>query len=84
MFDLFRRRTAKEFIDEAKDMYNVPHNYMPTAATEQSDTGSWTVGSDNGSVVIKISSGTGHTMTMTLPPKDAKKLVRMINSAMEE
>ncbi len=85
MFEWFsRRRSAKEIMDEAQEMYNVPHNHAWSVPVESSTNGDWTVGKDDeGRVVLKISSWP-NAMSLSLPKKEAQLLVRMINAALEE
>jgi hypothetical protein len=81
MFTWFKRRTAKEYIDEAKEMYNVPHSPMWNVSPIKEE--GWTVGTDSeGRVVLKISTE-GSTMTMSMPKVEAQRLVRMINAAIK-
>lgn len=55
MFDFFRRRTAEEFIEEAKEKYTVPPKPAPAPAPEKPATTYYRLGlTDNNRVSFQM------------------------------
>lgn len=83
MFDFFRRKTAKEFVEEAKETYNVPP--MPPVVEPpppKPDQTVYKVGkTQEGKVTLSLGDYSGVVITMNNAGVD--QLIRMLESAKE-
>ena len=80
MFDFFRQRTAKEFVEEAKDKYMVP-KVEPIQHTPKEAL--YMVGTDaDGQVQLRV--GYPTSITLTMNNASVKHLIRQLEAAMIE
>jgi hypothetical protein len=84
MFNLFGRKTAKDFMEEAKETYGVPkqqkfHNSM-SGANEFYRVGC----TDAGETTLTLMGFDGSNMTLTMNQEACEKLIRMLQSTFQE
>jgi hypothetical protein len=83
MFDFFRKKTAKEFIEEAKETYGLPEVKpieMPPIEAPKRDQVVYKIGkTENGKVTLSLGDYSGTTVTMNSAGVD--HLIRMLESA---
>ena len=81
MFDFFRSRTAKEFVDEAKEKYMVPEVKAP--APKLNEDALYMVGvNEQGMVQLRV--GSPYTVTLTMNSSAVRHLIRQLEAAMPE
>jgi hypothetical protein len=77
MFDFFTRRTAKEFMESAKENYTVPESKPKTKEH-------YRVGFDNnGNTTLTLMSGM-NSMTLTMNHDACEQLIRMLRATYPE
>jgi hypothetical protein len=83
MFNFFKKKTAKEFVAEAKDTYEVPGTpYVAPVEVPKQDQVVYKVGkTENGKVTLSLGEYSGVTITMNNAGVD--QLIRMLEAAME-
>lgn len=78
MFDLFKRKTAKEFMDEAKETYSVPE--VPKVETPKRDNVVYKIGkTEEGKITLSLGDYSGTVVTMNNQGVDT--LIRMLEAA---
>jgi hypothetical protein len=88
MFDLFRRRTAKDFMEEAKENYIVPKvkpiEIPKTVKKEQKEY--YCVGrTDDGMTTLTMIADDGYTsMTLTMNQSACEQMIRMLRATYDE
>ena len=82
MFDLFRRRTAKDFVEEAKEKYTVPAP-EPVKAPKKEQKEFYRVGrTDDGMTTLTMMSDSGYSsMTLTMNKTACEQLIRMLRAS---
>lgn len=88
MFDFFRRRTAKELIEQANDTYNLPQpQYIPPpmpkvkAPKPESAKDYFRVGArGDGMTTLTLSDDSGVSMTLSLNKPTCEQLIRMLRA----
>ena len=79
MFDLFPKRTAKDFLDQAKETYSVPA--PKTSPVNEL----YRVGVTNdGMTTLTMMSTDGYSMTLSMNPEACERMIRMIRSTYSE
>ena len=81
MFDFFRQRTAKEFVEEAKDKYMVPE-VKPVKAPLNEDALYMVGVNEHGMVQLRV--GTPTSITLTMNNHAVRKLIKQLEAAMPE
>jgi hypothetical protein len=80
MFNLFGRKTAKDFMKEAQENYGVP-NVMPVSIPDSTNREYYRVGrTDNGETTLTFLSDDGHSMTLTMNQDACEQMIRMLES----
>ena len=75
MFDLFNRRTAKDYLKEAEDTYKVtPPKTSPNNELYRIGT------TDDGRTTLTVMSTDGFSITMSMTPAACERMIRMIRS----
>lgn len=84
MFNLFGRKTAKDFMEEANETYNVPP--MPEVVKPKKDPCLYTVGTTlSGGVVLRLQADDGYgNMTLTMNAPATRQLIRMLEAALTQ
>ena len=79
MFNLFGRRTAKDFVAEAKETYSVPE---PAPVPEQEQKEFYRVGrTDDGCTTLTMLGINGYgSMTLTMNREACEQMIRMLES----
>lgn len=81
MFNLFGKRTAKEFLEEAKETYMVPE--VKPVETNVNEDALYTVGVNNhGMVQLRV--GTPYAVTLTMNNSAVRTLIKQLEAAMPE
>lgn len=81
MFDFFRKRTAKELIEEAKEKYMVPE--VNPAKPLLNEDALYMVGmNEHGMVQLRV--GTPTSITLTMNNSAVRKLIKQLEAAMPE
>lgn len=81
MFDLFRRRTAKEFVEEAKEKYMVPE--VETKKPSLNEDALYMVGlNEHGMVQLRV--GAPYAITLTMNNSAVRKLIKQLEAAMPD
>ena len=83
MFDLFTRRTAKDYLKEAEDTYKVtaPKNEPKTSPSNEL----YRVGvTGDGRTTLTMMSTDGFSMTMSMTPAACEQMIRMIRSTYDK
>ena len=77
MFNLFGRKSAKDFMAEAKETYSVPEVKIP----KKEDREFYRVGSTRyGDTTLTIIAEGGHSLTLTMNQTACEKLIRMLEA----
>lgn len=84
MFDFFRRRTAKDYIDEASNVYNLPKPALvppvPEVKPPRQDATVYRIGkTEEGKVTLTLGDYSGTVITMNNAGVD--QLIRMLEAA---
>jgi hypothetical protein len=78
MFDFFRTRTAKDYLKEAKEIYNVPE--VKTKSKE-----CYRVGCDDeGNTTLTFLSDHGMSVTLIMDQQACEKMIRMLRATYTE
>jgi len=75
MFDFFNRKTAQDFIEDAKETYQAPapkDDCLYSVGTTQS-----------GQTVLKISDGYS-TITLTMNDASVRQMIRLLEATLDE
>jgi hypothetical protein len=81
MFNLFGKRTAKEFLDEARETYMVPE--IKPVETSVNEDALYMVGvNEYGLVQLRV--GTHYAITLTLNNSAVRTLIKQLKAAMPE
>jgi hypothetical protein len=81
MFDFFRRRTAKDFLEEAQETYGGLPEVTPVEVPQR-DNVVYKIGkTENGKVTLSLGDYSGAVVTMTNSGVD--QLIRMLEAAKE-
>lgn len=86
MFDFLRRRTAKEFIAEAKETYSLPETpkvpVMPAIKSEEKESKEvYRIGArPDGLTTITLMDSGGFSMTLSLNQSGCEQMIRMIRA----
>lgn len=81
MFDFFRSRTAKEFVEEAKEKYMVPE--VKPAQPKLNEDALYMVGTnEQGMVQLRV--GNPYAVTLTMNNSAVRHLIRQLEAAMHE
>lgn len=79
MFDLFNRRTAKDYLKEAEDTYKVPAP-KPTPKTSPSNE-LYRIGvTDDGRTTLTMMSTDGFSMTLSMNKEACERMIRMLRA----
>lgn len=80
MFNLFGRKTAKDFIKEAEDAYSVPEvKSVEVPKKEQKEF--YRVGRTNdGYTTLTMIGDNGYSMTLTMNQESCEQMIRMLES----
>lgn len=92
MFNIFGRRTTKDFMEEAKETYSLPEPKqippMPEIAKPKDDNPGptpYTVGpTPSGDVAIRIQAKDGFSMTMVMNSVATRQFIRVLEAAISE
>lgn len=84
MFDLFKKRTAKEFLADAKDTYELPKLTEPLPMpTPKEDRAYYTVGSlDDGRVQLTV--GYPSSISLTMNEAAVRQMIKLLEAAITE
>lgn len=78
MFNIFPRKTAKDFMEQAQETYKVPES------KPAKDDCLYTVGTtQSGQTVLKIGDGYS-TMTLTMNDAAVRQMIRLLEATLEE
>jgi hypothetical protein len=81
MFNLFGRKTVKDFEAEAKETYSVPEVEPPKKDREFYRVGR----TEEGRTTLTMMSGDGYgTMTLTMNREACEQMIRMLEATFEE
>ena len=81
MFDFFTRHTAKDYIKDAKELYDMPLPKSPATV----DGEHFRVGSTRfGDTTLTIIAEGGTSLTLTMNQTACEKLIRMLQSTFTE
>lgn len=82
MFNWFGRKTAKDFMDEAKETYQIPELPKVEPPKEPRPKEYYRVGrTDNGMTTLTLLADSGYnTMTLTMNKEACQQLIRMLES----
>ena len=81
LFNIFKKQTAKEFVEEAKETYMVPE--VKSAEPNVNEDALYMVGmNDHGMVQLRV--GTPYAVTLTMNNSAVKKLIKQLEAAMPE
>ena len=79
MFDFFNRKTAQDFIEDAKETYQVPKS-----KPAKDDECLYTVGTTpSGQTVLKINAE-NNVMTLTMNDVAVRQMIRMLEATLPE
>ena len=81
MFDFFRRRTAQEYIEEAKEKYMVPET-KPEAPKLNEDALYMVGVNEHGMVQLRV--GAPYAITLTMNNGAVRQLIKQLEAAMPE
>lgn len=84
MFNIFKKRTAKEFMDEAKETYTVPEvKPVEPVTPDMNENALYMVGvNEHGMVQLRV--GTPYAITLTMNNSAVRKLIKQLEAAMPE
>ena len=81
MFDLFRKRTAEEFVKEAKEKYTVPE--VKPEEPKLNEDALYMVGvNEHGMVQLRV--GAPYAITLTMNNSAVRQLIKQLEAAMPE
>jgi hypothetical protein len=81
MFNLFGKRTAKEFLDEAKETYIVPE--VKPVETDVNESALYMVGvNEHGMVQLRV--GGSYAITLTMNNSAVRQMIKQLEAAMPE
>ena len=81
MFNIFKKQTAKEFVEEAKETYMVPE--VKPAQLNVNEDALYMVGiNEHGMVQLRV--GTPYAVTLTMNNSAVRKLIKQLEAAMPE
>lgn len=81
MFDFFRRKTAEEFMDQAKETYAVPETKPVSVPTPKSKEYYRVGRTDDGKTTLTMMSGDGYgSMTLTMNREACEQMIRMLEA----
>jgi hypothetical protein len=81
MFDFFTRHTAKDLVENAKELYNMPLPNSPAAIAGEH----FRVGATRfGETTLTLMSEDGNTMTLTMGQTACEQLIRMLRATYTE
>ena len=81
MFDFFRSRTAKDYIEEAKEKYMVPE--VKPVKPDVNEDALYMVGvNEHGMVQLRV--GSSYAVTLTMNNSAVRKLIKQLEAAMPE
>lgn len=84
MFDFFNRRTAKDYLKEAKETYGVPE-VKPVSVPSPKVKEYYRVGVDEqGNTTLTFIGDNGYSMTLTMNREEFERMVRMIRASYAE
>lgn len=85
MFDLFTRRTAKDYSKEAKETYSVPEA-APVSIPEPASKEHYRVGrTDDGCTTLTLINNAGWgSMTLTMNREACEQMIRMLRATYTE
>lgn len=84
MFNLFGRKTAKEFMDEAKETYGVPE-VKPVSVPGPQIKEHYRVGADDqGNTTLTFIADNGYSMTLTMNQQETERMIRMLRATYTE
>ena len=84
MFDLFRRRTAKEFLEEAKETYTVPTTAPLVPEMKQDSKEYYRIGrTEDGMTTLTLMSTDGFSCTLSMNQSACKQMIRMLESTFD-
>jgi hypothetical protein len=86
MFNLFGRKTAKDFMEEAKETYAVPEVKPISAPEPKKQKEHYRVGrTDDGYTTLTMISHDGYgSMTLTMNQEACEQMIRMLESTFAE
>ena len=89
MFDFFRRRTAKELIEQANETYELPKPVkvptMPTTTKPKQDQENYRIGvRPDGMTSITFMDHSGFSMTLSMNQAGCEQMIRMIRATYPE
>jgi hypothetical protein len=81
VFNLFGRKTAKDFMDEAQETYSIP-KVKPVSVPKPKNKEFYRVGfDDEGNTTLTFIGDNGYgSMTLTMTQEACEKLIRMLES----
>ena len=83
MFDFFSRRTAKDFIAEAKEKYTVPE-VSPVRSPIVESKEYYRVGrTEDGMTTLTMIGNDGMSMTLTMNQSACEQMIRMLESTFD-
>jgi hypothetical protein len=84
MFNLFGRKTVKDFVAEAKETYSVPE-VKPIDVPKKSKEHYRVGRTDDGYTTLTMMSGDGYgSMTLTMNREACEQMIRMLQSTFQE
>ena len=84
MFDFFTRRTAKDYLTEAKETYGVPE-VKPISVPAPTVKEHYRVGADDqGNTTLTFIADSGYSMTLTMNQQETERMIRMLRATYNE
>jgi hypothetical protein len=82
MFNLFGRRTAKDFVAEAKETYSVPETKIPKKEQKEF----YRVGrTDDGYTTLTMIDSSGYgSLTLTMNREACEQMIRMLEATFDD
>jgi hypothetical protein len=81
MFNIFKKRTAKEFLDEAKETYMVPE--VKPVIPDINENALYMVGvNEYGMVQLRV--GSSYSLTLSMNNSAVRTLIKQLEAAMPE
>lgn len=84
MFNLFGRKTAKDFLEQAKETYSALPEVTPVSVPRKEINEYYRVGhTTDGETTLTLMANGGASMTLTMSPDACEQMIRMLRSTYE-
>ena len=80
MFDFFTRRTAKDYLTEAKENYAVPEPKTEPDETDEPNEYFRVGATNDGKTTLTFIGDNGSTMTLTMNQQACEQMIRMLRA----